>query len=363
VTEAGFEVAVGPEQALEFARVSGDWNPLHTDPAHAAETPYRRPVLHGAYSAGLISRLAGMQLPGADCLLHGMRLRFVAPVILPARLRVHGRLVAEAAGTGRVEATVTDADSGLCYVEAGYEFSRHHLNVSESRAEAARSSTTLQGTVLVTGASGGLGQALVELLGNRAIPVSRTAAPGMLHAPDLEALADQLGDTPIDGIVHCAWPAPDNVRLTRLPDSRAAVEHQVAQPLRQMIGLARLLEARGTPEAALVLVGSTFAHPGRHNFRMPLYTLAKGMIPSLAHILALELASANRRSVAVVFDVIDAGMNRRLTAAGRLAHADRTLRGQLPSAEDAARQILWVLDNRSALVSGATLTLSGGALP
>src|SRR5919199_90551 len=100
-----------------------NWDSL----AHAARTIYGRPVLHGAFSAGLISRLAGMHLPGADCLLHSMRLRFVAPILPPATLVVSGRLTSEGAGTGRVDATVADATTGASYVDATYEFSRHRM--------------------------------------------------------------------------------------------------------------------------------------------------------------------------------------------------------------------------------------------
>ena len=63
MSEASFNVEVTEASAREFATVSGDWNPLHTDPSHAARTAFRRPILHGAFSAGLISRLAGMHLP------------------------------------------------------------------------------------------------------------------------------------------------------------------------------------------------------------------------------------------------------------------------------------------------------------
>ena len=73
-----------------FAEISGDWNPLHTDASYASRTSFGRPILHGAYSAGLLSRLAGMYIPGEDCVLHGMHLRFVAPIRPPARLRVYG---------------------------------------------------------------------------------------------------------------------------------------------------------------------------------------------------------------------------------------------------------------------------------
>jgi hypothetical protein len=47
----------------------------------------------------------------------------------------------------------------------------------------------------------------------------------------------------------------------------------------------------------------------------------------------------------------------------RLAHADRSPHGLLASTDDAAGQVAWVLDNTSHLVSGALISLSGGALP
>lgn len=104
---AEFKVMVGQGSAKAFAELSGDWNPLHTDADYAATTTYGQPILHGAFSAGLVSRMAGMHLPGESCLLHGMRLRFVAPVVPPAKLVVRGVQVA----SNRVEVTVDDADT------------------------------------------------------------------------------------------------------------------------------------------------------------------------------------------------------------------------------------------------------------
>jgi hypothetical protein len=56
-------------------------------------------------------------------------------------------------------------------------------------------------------------------------------------------------------------------------------------------------------------------------------------------------------------------MNQRLSAAAKVTHADRSPAGKLPSADDAAAQLEWILANRGSLASGATITLSGGALP
>jgi acyl dehydratase/NAD(P)-dependent dehydrogenase (short-subunit alcohol dehydrogenase family) len=373
VKTATFQVEVTRADAQAFAALSGDWNPLHTDAAHAARTIYGRPVLHGAFSAGLISRLAGMHLPGADCLLHSMRLRFVAPILPPATLVVSGRLTSEGAGTGRVDATVADATTGASYVDATYEFSRHRMTEPDRGAGVgggpapAGAADGMPGDgsapILVTGATGGLGRAVLARLGGAALGVSRGERPGLLHAPDLECMREQLRGRRIGGIVHCAWPAPDNERLLDLAQPRQAVDYHVAAPLRQVIALAQLLAEHGTPDAMLVLVGSTAAQPGRHNYRMPLYTLGKALVPELARILALELATVGMRCAAVVYDVIEGGMNKHLSASARLAHSDRAPTGQLPTPEEAAVQVEWLLANRSFLVSGATITLSGGALP
>ena len=365
--EASFEVDVGAEQLRAFAELSGDWNPLHTDVAYAATTSYGRPVLHGAFSAALVSRMAGMHIPGEDCLLHGMQLRFLQPMFPPVRLVVRGKLVSERSDIGKVSLTFSDADSGRRYVDASYEFGRHSAGRPVTAPPPAPSAAEVNGggrpVVLVTGATGGIGQALMQRLGPSVLGVSRRSTDGLLVAPDLECIAEYLGERPVQAVVHCAWPAPDNTWLTKVEQLRGAVEHHVAEPLRQMIRLAQLVRDRGTPDALLVLVGSTWAQPGRHNFRSPLYTLAKSLVPVLSRILAVELGAAGQRCVAVVFDVIDGGMNRSMSETARLTHADRTPLGRLPTPAEVADQLAWVIENRSFLLSGATLTLAGGALP
>jgi NAD(P)-dependent dehydrogenase (short-subunit alcohol dehydrogenase family) len=363
-TAAAFNVDVRPEDAIAFATLSGDWNPLHTDPEHAARTTYRRPVLHGAFSAGLLSRMAGMHLPGRDCLLHSMRLRFVRPIVPPVSLAVAGKVVADNGRLGRVEVTVSDAETGSRYVEGGYEFSRHEVE-SEREANDAGvdAGPSAAEPIIVTGATGGLGRAVLERLGADALGTSRSQASGLLEVPDLERIRDAVGDRRISAIVHCAWPPPDNQRLTSLGNIEGAVEHNVAAPLRQALNLAQLLNERGTPNAPLILIGSTAADPGRHNYKMPLYTLSKSLIPTLARVLSVELAATGRRCVALTFDVIEGGMNKRLSPSIRAMHADRAPSGKLPSLSEVADQIAWVLDNKNFLLSGATIDLTGAAIP
>lgn len=363
MTESEFEVNITQEDVQRFAEISGDWNPLHTDPAYAAETSYRRTIAHGAFSAGLLSRMAGMYIPGHDCLLHGIKLKFVAPILPPARLRVRGTLMRNRDDGGLVEVTISDSVSGIQYVGGSYEFGRHRHQTLEQEVVENRLNFT-EAPILVTGASGGLGSAVLRRLGGRGLGLSRSGLAGALKVTDLALLPQLLGGRKISGIVHCGWPAPDNLRLTALgSNTEAAVRHHVSAPVSDCIKLAQALSAFGLPGATLVLIGSTAAEPGRHNWRMPLYGIGKSLVPTLVKTLAVELGTHNQRCFGLVFDVIDGGMNGAMREAVRLAHIDRSPHGVLPSSDDAAGQIAWMLDNSSHLVSGAFISLTGGALP
>ena len=361
---AGFDVDISGSAPRDFATLSGDWNPLHTDPEYAAKTSYGRPVLHGAFAAGLVSRMAGMHLPGTECLLHNMRLKFVAPIVPPAALHVAGEVRHESGDGGSVAVIITDRASGRTVVEAAYDYGLHRSAATPvADLSAAATGPGSDAAVLVTGATGAMGGAVLAALGPRGIGASRAGGAGLLPMADPARLEAALGDRKLAAIVHCAWPAPDNTALTRLADVTGAVTHHVAEPLAQIVALAQLVKRRGIEGAALILVGSTAGEPGRHAYRKPLYSIAKAMIPTLARALAVELGASGQRCTALVFDALDGGMNGGLSAAARVAHADRSPFGLLPDMTHAARQVLWVLDNQSPLASGAVITVSGGALP
>jgi len=65
---------------LSFANISGDRNPVHIDAAFASSTRFKRQLVHGMLTAGLISAVLGMQLPGPGCIYLKQELNFRAPV-------------------------------------------------------------------------------------------------------------------------------------------------------------------------------------------------------------------------------------------------------------------------------------------
>ena len=70
-----------PDQAFVY-RLSGDRNPLHTDPAFAAIGGFDRPILHGLCSYGFTGRalLHGV-CDGDPARFHHIEARFAAPVL------------------------------------------------------------------------------------------------------------------------------------------------------------------------------------------------------------------------------------------------------------------------------------------
>lgn len=67
------EIESSPRAALIY-RLSGDWNPLHADPAIAARAGFARPILHGLASYGM----AGRAILSAFCGDEPRRLRHLA---------------------------------------------------------------------------------------------------------------------------------------------------------------------------------------------------------------------------------------------------------------------------------------------
>jgi len=353
-----FSVDVTAKDLMDFARLSGDWNPLHTNEKYAKGTTYGGNILHGAYSSSIISRVAGMHIPGKYCLLHKINLRFLQPISVPVTFNVY----AEEKASGWVNVEITDKNSGTLYVQASYSYSLHREKTKH--VHKINNSNPLEEKILVIGANGGLGSALMSELGERSIGTSRRKDDkNYLFVDNIENIDKYIHDIKIKSIINCVWPMPDNEPLISSNSPEIRVEKHISEPLRQMLALARLLDKRGEKDSSLILVGSTFSDPGSHNYKMPFYTLGKSLISTLVKILAIELGDSEKRSIGVVFDVIDDGMNSNLTEFSRIKHADRSPSGNLPSAIDAAKQIIWVLDNQSYMLSGAVINLSGGSVP
>jgi len=77
---AQFSKTITEADVVLFAGVTGDLNPAHVDEVWAQGSPFRGRIAHGMLTAGLISAVLGMQLPGPGTIYVSQELRFLAPV-------------------------------------------------------------------------------------------------------------------------------------------------------------------------------------------------------------------------------------------------------------------------------------------
>lgn len=90
--EARFERRILASDVDEFARLSGDYNPLHTDSEFARRSGFRDRVVHGALLVAMISSVVGMDLPGRQSLLLSLKLDFAAPTFPDEKLEIISRV-------------------------------------------------------------------------------------------------------------------------------------------------------------------------------------------------------------------------------------------------------------------------------
>src|SRR5262249_32032561 len=88
---------VEEDDIAAFVDAVGDYNPVHSDPAYAATTPFKGPIAPGIFTAGLISAVIGTQLPGPGAIYLSQSLKFVKPVkagdVITARAEIVEMLV------------------------------------------------------------------------------------------------------------------------------------------------------------------------------------------------------------------------------------------------------------------------------
>jgi 3-hydroxybutyryl-CoA dehydratase len=92
---------VGEADILAFAAASGDFNPVHFDAEHAAASRFGERIAHGMLTAGHVSALIGMRLPGPGAVYVSQSLQFRRPVRIGATVRT------------RVEVTALDEAKGF----------------------------------------------------------------------------------------------------------------------------------------------------------------------------------------------------------------------------------------------------------
>lgn len=78
--QASFQKTISETDVYLYAGITGDINPVHINEIAAKESVFKGRIAHGMLTAGLISAVLGVQLPGPGTIYLSQELKFTAPV-------------------------------------------------------------------------------------------------------------------------------------------------------------------------------------------------------------------------------------------------------------------------------------------
>ena len=116
--EHHFEISIDEKLERDFAKISGDFNPLHMDEQYAKKTKFGKRVCHGMLLASFFSRLVGMYLPGKNALYFSQNLNFIGPCFIGDIVIVKGKIINKSESTKmiKIETTIKN-NTGKLLVE------------------------------------------------------------------------------------------------------------------------------------------------------------------------------------------------------------------------------------------------------
>jgi len=112
----GWSFRFSDEDMRAFERLSGDHNPIHTDPAFARGKGFDAPLVYGLLLASQLSRLVGQELPDRHAILTGIAMNFTSPAFADEELQFSAELVtkSDAAHALGFACRITRAGKTLC---------------------------------------------------------------------------------------------------------------------------------------------------------------------------------------------------------------------------------------------------------
>ena len=106
-----FRVIITESLTNEFAKITGDFSPIHMEEGFARTTKFKQRISHGMLVGSFFSRLVGMHLPGKNGVLLSYSIKHLLPCFLDQEILVKG-IVMDKSNSTRIitlKATITDS--------------------------------------------------------------------------------------------------------------------------------------------------------------------------------------------------------------------------------------------------------------
>ncbi len=116
-----FKITITNSMIDEFAKLSGDFNPLHVDEKYAQTTKFGKRVVHGMLLASFLSQMVGMYLPGKHALYSSQTLEFHNPCFVGNEISVTSKVIDKSQSTKiiKIESKISNEENKLLLYGVG----------------------------------------------------------------------------------------------------------------------------------------------------------------------------------------------------------------------------------------------------
>jgi 3-hydroxybutyryl-CoA dehydratase len=107
---------ISADDVKQFAEIVGDLNPIHLDAEFAANSFFKKRIVHGAFLTGLISKVLGMDFPGQGTVYISQNSVFKRPVYVDTRVSVEVKVTQVIAEKRRLilDTNIINSDNQVC---------------------------------------------------------------------------------------------------------------------------------------------------------------------------------------------------------------------------------------------------------
>jgi len=112
-----FDVIITQSLVDDFAKISGDYSPIHMNEEFAKLTKFGKKIVHGMLLASLLSRMVGMYLPGKYALYSSQTLEFHNPCFVGDEINVISKVIDKSQSTKiiKIESKISNGEKLLLY--------------------------------------------------------------------------------------------------------------------------------------------------------------------------------------------------------------------------------------------------------
>ena len=110
-----FQITITESMIDDFAKISGDYSPIHMDEEYAKSTTFEKKVVHGMLLASFLSRVDGMYLPGKHALYFSQTIEFHNPCFIDDKVTVFSKVIDKSESTKilKIESKIINQDDKI----------------------------------------------------------------------------------------------------------------------------------------------------------------------------------------------------------------------------------------------------------